>query len=250
MKKDKLGDFLWVSFLIQFISFISSWSLIDKNESIASIFFVTLIALIPINIILFFVRLLKKIKNKFWGDKKKRISNDEQQKLENINSLIYQVASSISDNDKKVLEELSSYINNPKEYSLKNNDRFGNIFEYFRDEITNSWIIMICLLEEFGYCSRFDWKDDKEELVWKISQLKKKINFNFNLLKEKKNNGNYYLIEELCAIINSALKDNLQLIILDTKSDEYIVAIVEKEKVDFLLELTKNFEYSIQNPKN
>lgn len=58
-------------------------------------------------------------------------------------------------NIRKIFEE-NYYKYITKEYSLKNNDRFGNIFEYFRDEIKNSWIIMICLLEEFGYCSRFD----------------------------------------------------------------------------------------------
>lgn len=89
------------------------------------------------------------------------------------NQVIIEIAIIISDNNPKVVNEISEYIYNHKKYINNNLEVFAN--QGTQDESPTNvvkWLVLADILQKYEYMAELDWKEEMSEFVAWLRDLK------------------------------------------------------------------------------
>lgn len=116
-----------------------------------------------------FDKILKK-KNK--DLKLKDLGDNSCDKKDNLQAYI-EIARIVCDGDEKVIQEASDCIFNPQNYFNAHKGRYENRgIDEFSDSIFNKWIGLVDILIIHNYVCERDWKDEKEDFMYFLNNLK------------------------------------------------------------------------------
>ncbi len=117
------------------------------------------------------------------------------------------------------------------------------------DEEEATWIALVDILEENGYVCERDWKDELEEFVYFLGNLKgiktRELSVNKEWFLEDDDVG------EWCKILGEKWKEKgVCVAAIDIDSDSYVLFPYEVEKMDGLCDLAEQLERRIDLAEN
>lgn len=204
---------------------------------------VALIFMALANFIVSFVK--RKIKKNTDFEKEVRKQNSQRDQLlarfvmEGNEHPILQIARSITSNEKDIMSKLELCVKNPREYYNESNFESCRYCENV-DDIGISWLAMVDLLIENNYCCELDYKDELDELMYALQELKSKIDIENSSFDAE---GEIY---GWCKEINKELVTKSMCVAeLSIDSDSYVLFVCEIEKFNYISKLAKKFQLDI-----
>ena len=163
------------------------------------------------------------------------------------------IAAAISADDKAVIARMKDCVSNTKAYVQKNEERFeerGFEIEDLEDEEEEiRWLALVDILEENEYVCERDWKDELEDFVYFVGNLKSVKARALPLEKEWfDEEGN---VVDWCKVLDEKWKDlGCCVAAIDIDSDSYVLFAYDVDKVDKLCELAEELDRTIDWAKN
>lgn len=155
------------------------------------------------------------------------------------NSILH-ISKIISHNDSEVINEINNLMNN-KDVYIKNNER--EIDENCSANIL-FWLIMVDTLEKYNYVCERDWKDEFEDFMYFLSNLKTfDININNDIFNKDES------IIEWCTIIDSKCEPKC-IGCIDIDSDSYVLFVSNNDEMNELKQLSAEISKRIDYAKN
>ena len=166
---------------------------------------------------------------------KKKNSN-----LIDAKAVIKVISRIISHNDSIVIDEINNLLENKEDY-IKNNDR--GIDESF-DGNALSWFLMVDTLIKYGYVCERDWKDEFDDFIYFLSNLKT-FDLEINTESFNKDAG----IVKWCEVIDKTFEPKC-IGCIDIDSDSYVLFISSIEEIEDLKKLAASISKKIDYAKN
>lgn len=157
-----------------------------------------------------------------------------------LKNSIINISKVISHNDSEVINEINNLMNNKDNY-IKNNER--GIDENCSTSIL-FWLIMVDTLEKYNYVCERDWKDEFEDFIYFISNLK---TFNLDINNDIFNKDES--ITEWCKIIDSKCEPKC-IGCIDIDSDSYVLFVSNNDEINELKRLAREISKKIECAKN
>lgn len=172
------------------------------------------------------------------------IENASKQKDYNV---CIEIASIISNNDSRVIAEVTKCTNNPVMYFQENKDKYEERGIVSSDSIDIIiWIGMVECLENNNYVCECDYKEELEDFIYSINELKTAKDMNIQITEEwcdYESNGE---IPEWCSYINNRLSiQKLVVATIDIDSDSYVMFICKNNMMSKMKELAQNINHRI-----
>ncbi len=183
------------------------------------------------------------------GNNNENIKNEENKKIHAddpvtdttyLKNIIIDISKVISHNDTEVINEINNIMNKKDNY-IKNNER--GIDENC-DDSTLFWLIMVDILEKYNYVCESDWKDESEDFIYSISNLKTfDLDVNNDIFNEDES------IIEWCKIIDSRCEPKC-IGCIDIDSDSYVLFVSNNDEINELKRLAREISKKIEYAKN
>ena len=166
---------------------------------------------------------------------------------------IVDIAKEISVNDKAVIAEMEKCLNDTELYVEENEDRFlerGIEVEEVEDDVEEvRWIAMVDILEANGYVCERDWKDELEDFVYFVGNLKgtksRGLSIEAEWFEEEAD------VVEWCAVLDEKwAAEGVGVAAIDIDSDSYVLFPYEVEVLDKLCDLAEQLERRIDLVQN
>ncbi len=155
------------------------------------------------------------------------------------NSILH-ISKIISHNDSTVINEISNLMNN-KDIYIKKSER-----EIDENCSANTlfWLIMVDTLEKYNYICERDWKDEFEDFIYFLSNLKNfDIDINYDIFNKDES------IIEWCQIIDSKYEPKC-IGCIDIDSDSYVLFVSNNDEINELKQLSAEISKKIDYAKN
>lgn len=175
------------------------------------------------------------------------VSNNEELLLCNqytdetdLQNSILHISKIISHNDSTVINEISNLMNN-KDIYIKKSER-----EIDENCSANTlfWLIMVDTLEKYNYICERDWKDEFEDFIYFLSNLKNfDIDINYDIFNKDES------IIEWCQIIDSKYEPKC-IGCIDIDSDSYVLFVSNNDEINELKQLSAEISKKIDYAKN
>lgn len=155
-------------------------------------------------------------------------------------SYVSEIAGLITNNDTKIMKNISLLINNPEEY-----EKSWEMGGLKADDKDFFWLCMVDELSEYGYLFSVDYKCELEDFLWALSQI-----------------NNYSLIESVVSgltldetktpdawgeEINLALNGKAFACAIDIDSDSYELIIVPADVYEKISSIAEANGHSIED---
>lgn len=155
------------------------------------------------------------------------------------NSILH-ISKIISHNDSTVINEISNLMNN-KDIYIKKSER-----EIDENCSVNTlfWLIMVDTLKKYNYICERDWKDEFEDFIYFLSNLKNfDIDINYDIFNKDES------IIEWCKIIDSKYEPKC-IGCIDIDSDSYVLFVSNNDEINELKQLSAEISKKIDYAKN
>lgn len=157
-----------------------------------------------------------------------------------LQNAIINISKIISHNNNEVINEIVSIMNNRENY-IKNSER--GIDENCSTDIL-FWLIMVDTLEKYNYVCERDWKDEFEDFIYFLSNLKTfDIDISNDIFNEDES------IVEWCKAIDSKYEPKC-IGCIDIDSDSYVLFVSNNDEINELKRLSREISKKIDYAKN
>lgn len=185
-------------------------------------------------------------KRNFENDNK-NIKNEENKKIQvdnlvtddtYIKNSIINISKIISHNDNEVINEINNLMNNKDNYITERGiDENCSVNILF-------WFIMVDTLEKYNYVCERDWKDEFEDFIYFLSNLK---TFDLDIDNDIFNKDESII--EWCKIIDSKCEPKC-IGCIDIDSDSYVLFVSNNDEINELKRLAREISNNIDYAKN
>lgn len=151
---------------------------------------------------------------------------------------ILEIAGIISEQNELIITEMKKCVSDPKGYFESNKDIFD---EWFMNDSSDDQeickVALVYLLEQGNFVCNRDWKDEKEDFVYFVSNLKNFKRLGISIEEELLNEDDD--ISVWASILNDKWNDKgCCLANIGIGSDSYVLFICETEKLEYLQTLS------------
>ena len=166
---------------------------------------------------------------------------------------LVEIGKAISADDKVVAAEIEKCVKDTEAYFEENEERFeerGMEQEDMEEDAEEvRWIALVDILEVNGYVCERDWKDELEDFVQFVGNLKgtksRELPIKFEWFDE---DGD---VAEWCKVLDEKWADKgVCVAAIDIESDSYVLFPYEVEELGKLCELAEALERRIDMAKN